>query len=94
VWELRPPIDLDKGEVLRRLVAAKHPAAVVYAGDDRTDADAFSVLKRMTGVRTVAVGVRSPEVPDDVFVDCDLLVEGVPGVTRLLTQLLDLCAGG
>jgi trehalose 6-phosphate phosphatase len=92
VWELRPPIELDKGEVLRRLATAMQPAGVVYVGDDRTDADAFAALKRMPGVRTVAVGVRSREVPHDVFVDCDLIVEGVPGVIQLLTQLLDLCA--
>jgi trehalose 6-phosphate phosphatase len=92
LWELRPPIEIDKGAVVRRLAAAMHPAAIVYVGDDRTDANAFSALKRMTEVRTVAVGVRSPEVPQDVFVDCDLMVDGVPGVTQLLTQLLDLCA--
>jgi trehalose 6-phosphate phosphatase len=91
VWELRPPIDVDKGEVLRRLAAAMQPAAILYAGDDRTDADAFSALKRMAGVRTVAVGVRSPEVPDEVFADCDLMVNGVPGVTQLLRELLDVC---
>jgi trehalose 6-phosphate phosphatase len=91
VWELRPPIDLDKGEVLRRLAAALHPAGIVYAGDDRTDADAFSALKRMRDVKTLAVGVRSPEVPDEVFVDCDLTVDGVPGVTELLTQLVGVC---
>jgi len=92
VWELRPPIAIDKGAVLRRLAADMQPGAIVYVGDDRTDANAFSALKRMTGVRTVAVGVRSPEVPEDVFVDCDLMVDGVPGVTHLLTQLLDVCA--
>ena len=92
VWEVRPPIAIDKGAVLRRLAAEMHPAAIVYAGDDRTDAQAFSALKGMTDVPTVAVGVRSPEVPDRVFVDCDLLVDGVPGVTQLLAQLRDLCA--
>jgi trehalose 6-phosphate phosphatase len=92
VWELRPPIELDKGEVLRRLATATQPAGVLYVGDDRTDADAFAALKGMPGVRTVAVGVRSPEVPQDVYVDCDLMVEGVPGVIQLLTQLLDVCA--
>ena len=94
VWELRPPLELDKGEVLRRLAATMQPAGVVYVGDDRTDGDAFSALRRMSGVRTLAVGVRSREVPDDVFVDCDLMVEGVPGVIHLLTQLRDLCAAG
>jgi trehalose 6-phosphate phosphatase len=92
VWELRPPIEIDKGAVLRRLAAAMQPAAIVYAGDDRTDAKAFFALKRMTSVKTVAVGVRSAEVPSDVFMDCDLMVDGVPGVTRLLAQLLDVCA--
>jgi len=92
VWELRPPIAIDKGAVLRRLAADMQPAAIIYAGDDRTDAQAFSALKRMTEVGTVAVGVRSPEVPDDVFLDCDLLVDGTPGVSQLLTQLLDVCA--
>jgi len=92
VWELRPPIAIDKGAVLRRLAADMQPAAIVYMGDDRTDANAFSALKRMTEVRTVAVGVRSSEVPEDVFVDCDLKVDGVPGVRQLLTQLLDVCA--
>lgn len=92
VWELRPPIEIDKGAVLRRLAAEMQPAAIVYVGDDRTDANAFSALKRMTEVTTVAVGVQSPEVPDDVFVDCDLMVNGVPGVTQLLAELLDVCA--
>jgi trehalose 6-phosphate phosphatase len=92
VFELRPPIDLDKGAVLRRLASALQPGGVVYVGDDRTDADAFSALRRMPGVRTVAVGVRSAEVVDDVFADTDLLVDGVAGVSDLLTQLRDLCA--
>ena len=92
VWELRPPIAMDKGAVLRRLAAELHPAAIVYAGDDRADGQAFSTLKSITDVRTVAVGVRSPEVPDQVFVEGDLLVDGVPGVTQLLAQLRDLCA--
>jgi trehalose 6-phosphate phosphatase len=92
VWELRPPLDLDKGEVLRRLAASLQPAGIIYVGDDRTDADAFSALKRIPSVRAVAVGVRSTEVRDDVFRDCDLMVDGVPGVTEVLGQLLEICA--
>ena len=92
VWELRPPLGLDKGEVLRRLAASLQPAGLIYVGDDRTDADAFSALKRIPSVRAVAVGVRSTEVRDDVFRDCDLMVDGVPGVTELLGQLIEICA--
>jgi hypothetical protein len=35
--------------------------------------------------------VRSAEVPDDVFIQTDLMVDGVPGVTQLLRELLALC---
>jgi trehalose 6-phosphate phosphatase len=91
VLELRPPIPVDKGEVLRRLVQESGARAVLYAGDDWTDADAFRALERLAtaGVQTVAVGVRSAEVPDDAFVDCDLVVDGVEGVIALLQELRD-----
>lgn len=90
VWELRPPLDVNKGEVLRRLAAAFRPAAIIYIGDDLTDADAFSSLKAMTGTRTVAVGVRSHEVPESTFADCDLVVDGVAGTTQFLRELRDV----
>jgi trehalose 6-phosphate phosphatase len=90
VWELRPPLDVDKGQVLERLASALHPKAIIYMGDDVTDVDAFAALKAMSGLRTVAVGVRSHELPDATFGDCDLVVDGVPGVMQLLRELRDL----
>lgn len=89
IWELRPPLDVDKGQVLDRLATAIHPKAIIYIGDDVTDLDAFRALKAMSGIRTVAVGVRSHEVPDTTFADCDLMVDGVAGVTELLRELRD-----
>lgn len=89
VWELRPAVDINKGAVVRRLVASLKPSGIVYAGDDLTDADAFASLKGMRDVRTLAVGVRSVEVPDAVFRDCDTVVDGVAGMTRLLHELAD-----
>jgi trehalose 6-phosphate phosphatase len=90
VWELRPPLDIDKGEVLRRLAATVRPAAIIYIGDDVTDADAFSSLKAMAGIPTVSVGVRSHEVPAATFADCDLTVDGVAGAAQFLGELRDL----
>jgi trehalose 6-phosphate phosphatase len=90
VWELRPPLDIDKGQVLRRLAATFGPAAIIYAGDDVTDASAFAALKAMPDSRTVAVGVRSHEVPPATFADCDLIVEGVAGATQFLGELRNL----
>jgi trehalose 6-phosphate phosphatase len=90
VWELRPPIDIDKGVVLRRLAADLRPAAIIYIGDDLTDVDAFAALKAMRDLPTLAVGVRSTEVPGSAFADADLAVDGVPGVMQLLRELRDL----
>jgi trehalose 6-phosphate phosphatase len=90
VWELRPPLGIDKGAVLRRLAAVLRPQAIIYMGDDVTDADAFAALKAMTDIQTVAVGVRSHEVRDATFADCDLMVDGVAGATQFLGELVDL----
>ena len=89
VFELRPPVAIDKGTVLRRLLEQMHPAAVIYAGDDRTDADAFRSLRELAGNRlaTLAVGVRSPEVPAQVFRDTDLVIDGIPGMVAFLGEL-------
>jgi trehalose-phosphatase len=89
VLELRPPLDIDKGEVLRRLARTLRPDAIVFIGDDRTDGDAFAALKTISGSATLAVGVRSEEVPVLTFIDCDLTVDGVDGVTCLLRELAD-----
>ena len=89
VFELRPPISVDKGEVIDRLLARSGAGAVLFAGDDTTDVDAFSALKRWRGRRlqTVAVAVRSSEAPPELLRDADLVVEGVPGIVELLSAL-------
>jgi trehalose 6-phosphate phosphatase len=89
VLELRPPVRIDKGVVIRRLAAQYHPSAIVYAGDDRTDIDAFRALRslRAESVQTLAVGIRSHEVPPETFGDCDVVLNGVAGTISLLRQL-------
>lgn len=88
LWELRPPVQIDKGQVLRRLTSAFAAENIIYIGDDVTDESAFIALKEMTDRRTLAVGVRSPEVPAAVFARCDLVLEGVPAVADFLKSLL------
>ena len=90
VWELRPPLDINKGAVLRRLERALRPAAIIYLGDDVTDADAFSALKTMTDIKSLAVGIRSEEVPAATFADCDLMLDGVAGTGQFLGELSEL----
>lgn len=63
VVELRPPIDTDKGTAALEF-AMRHSAipagAAFYAGDDRTDEDAFRALRRSGRAVTLLVGSNDP----------------------------------
>lgn len=93
VWELRPPITVDKGQVLQRLRRALDPAGILYVGDDLTDAAAFVALHAMRGVSTLSVGVYSREAPKETFDACDVIVDGLPGVRHLLGALRNQVRG-
>ena len=88
IWELRPAVEVSKGSVVRELAHTGGGRALVYVGDDVTDADAFKALRQVKETRTLAVGVLSSEVPLATFKDCDLLVDGVEGVKAFLSELL------
>lgn len=89
VLELRPP-GFDKGGVLRRLVGAAAPGAVLFAGDDVGDLPAFAVVAelRAAGTPGLAVASASAEAPE-VAERADLAVDGPPGIVSLLTALAD-----
>jgi trehalose 6-phosphate phosphatase len=89
VWEIWPPVAVDKGSALRRLRDELQPEGIIYIGDDVPDAAAFEALASMLEVVTLAVGVRSAEVAEETFSACDLVLEGQPQVKRLLRSLLE-----
>jgi len=66
VYELRPPVALDKGTAVlalaRRLGGLVPRTSVVFAGDDRTDEDAFRILREHSS-EAVTVRVGEAEVP-------------------------------
>lgn len=85
--ELRPPLDVDKGTAVRRLVEGF--AAVAYIGDDAGDLPAFAVLDELAeaGTATVKLVVDSAELPDEVRAAADVLVAGPDKVAELLSAL-------
>lgn len=61
IFEIRPPVRVDKGTAVYRLArelgALGEDAALVFVGDDETDEDAFRVLRaRVPKAVTVRVG--------------------------------------
>lgn len=93
VVELLPAVQADKGGALGQILARAGLRAALYLGDDRTDVDAFRVLREWPGVG-VAVGVQSAESPPEVAALAHFTVEGVAGVRELLAWLdMRLAAG-
>ena len=93
VWEIRPPLTVDKGTAARALVLERGLRGVIFMGDDRTDTDAFvalSALRAEGGCVVLNVGVVGAETPDIVRELADITVDRVAGAVELLAQLLEL----
>jgi trehalose 6-phosphate phosphatase len=101
VLEIRPPVAIDKGAGIRRLFGHFAPSgiggepldAALYAGDDRTDIDAFRALGELVSEgrlqSCVRVAVTSEEGPQELAAAADLEVDGPGGVRALLNALLE-----
>jgi trehalose 6-phosphate phosphatase len=89
VLELVPAGRPRKGLAVERLVRGAGVRAVLFAGDDVADVEAFEALDRLAedGVRTVKVVVLGPETPPQLSAVADATVEGVGGTLALLRTL-------
>ena len=90
VIELRPPLAIDKGTALARLVTRLGAQGLLCLGDDATDVDMFRRVAelRRAGMPGVNVAVFSAEVSPLVLESADYWVRGVPGVEWLLGELV------
>ncbi|MGW4602155.1 trehalose-phosphatase [Streptomyces sp. NPDC004532] len=87
VLELRPP-GMDKGVALLEYVREIGAGAVMYAGDDLGDLSAFAAVDKLRsdGVPGLLVCSGSDEVTE-LAERADLVVDGPPGVVRLVRAL-------
>jgi trehalose 6-phosphate phosphatase len=85
VLEILPPVDAHKGTAVRRLLERAGLRRALYAGDDRTDLDAFRAVEPLElGIR---VAVASDEGPRELRETADLIVDGPAELLRVLRSL-------
>jgi trehalose 6-phosphate phosphatase len=91
--EVRVPVPVDKGTVVRSLLEQHRLEVCAFAGDDHGDLPAFAALadraQRGDGFVGAAVAVRSPEVPPELLDRADLVVDGPAALAALLAELVD-----
>lgn len=93
VWELRPPLTVNKGTAIRRLVAQYNLRGAIFLGDDRTDTDAFVALRELREqghCATLNIGVLAAETPEIVRQLADIQVDGITGVEQFLSRVVEL----
>ena len=89
VIELVPPGRPMKGAAVERLAGEHGLRAVLYAGDDHADLDAFAALERLaaSGTVTVRVAVRGDETPPALIEAADVECSDPADLVRLLRTL-------
>lgn len=90
VFEIRPPLALNKGTALAELVHEYQLGSLIFIGDDTTDADAMRTaheLQKAGICETITIGVESTEMPQVVRDHADVLATGVADVSAFLAWL-------
>lgn len=91
VFEVRPPINVDKGTAFRDLLKEYSLEAALFLGDDISDLHALEMATELRASKTSdawGVGVLSPEAPSEISEAADYLATGVADMEDLLDFLL------
>ncbi|MGH2677933.1 MAG: trehalose-phosphatase, partial [Actinomycetota bacterium] len=89
VLELAPERGSTKGDVVERTTRARDLRAILYAGDDLADREAFAAVEqlRAAGVVGVTIAVRSADTLEELLDRADLVVDGPSELVRVLGTL-------
>jgi len=91
LFEIRPPLQMNKGTALRDLAHEFELDALIYIGDDTTDVDAIHAARELRTARSCfayGIGVTADETPQLVIDSADFLVSSVSGVESLFESIL------
>jgi trehalose 6-phosphate phosphatase len=91
IVELLVPLDVHKGQALRRFVHRLDLRGVLYAGDDRTDLDAVIEIARLRqeGRAALAVVVQYHDTLPELLEHADVVVQGVEGMVQFLRECVE-----
>jgi trehalose 6-phosphate phosphatase len=96
VVEVRPAVGIDTGTAVKRLLSGQRIERALYAGDDRTDLDAFGALRSLVAAGSLAgavcIGIGSAEAPQDLSEQVDAVVGGTEELLGVLTALAEAAA--
>lgn len=94
IWEIKPPVAVDKGSAARAIVEAYHLDSAIFLGDDVTDFAAMDMLTTLAAdparrLQAQSVGVVHPTSSSELFEHCDLTANGIEDVTHLLRWMVE-----
>lgn len=90
VVEVRAPVPLSKGEAVRSFVRRRGLASALVLGDDRTDAEAFAVLREMREAGVVlglCAAIATADAPSELLASADYTLADTESAGRFLTSL-------
>lgn len=91
IFEVKPPIEVNKGTALENIVRWHALDAVIYLGDDTTDVDAMqaaAALRRAETCDALNLGVVDDESPDSIRQNADYFLSDPDDVEGFFAWLL------
>ena len=87
VLEISPPVDVNKGDVVRRVIEEKKLAGALVVGDDMGDLPTFRAVDGLD--RAIRIAVASDESPPVLIAAADHVVGSPHELMDLLRSLVD-----